>query len=251
MISFELAAQPFADSDALKRELQQLATFAPRFVSLCTYQPKREQLLRKLDASPLALMPHLSCTHATETAVFKKLKLYQAVGINQLFVMRGDVNNPSALPRFQYASELLCFINEHYPETFNFAVTGYPEGTASDFDILKLKLSLGASCIITQACYNLSALQDFCSKIQAFAQEVAIFLAIMPPPGKLEDLQSIGQNFNIHIPAWLIQAYNEDQVETAFFNFCQQLPRVNFHLFSVTSRDAAKISRLLKVLPRV
>ena len=116
------------------------------------------------------------------------LDRYQALGIQTIFVIRGDKpRNVEFAPHpdtFNYASEMISFIHEHYD--FDLGCAGYPEGhiqaksLEKDIEFLKLKVDNGASYVLAQYCYDNSYFFDFVEKCRAAKISVPIIPGIMP-----------------------------------------------------------------------
>lgn len=121
----------------------------------------------------------------TITAVLDK---YQAIGIETIFVIRGDqpreadfVAHPDS---FKYASDLIAFISSRY--NFSLGGAGYPEGhiqaesLEKDIAYLKLKVNNGARYVVTQYFYDNVFYFDYVKKCRAAGITVPIVPGIMP-----------------------------------------------------------------------
>jgi methylenetetrahydrofolate reductase (NADPH) len=105
--------------------------------------------------------------------------------------LRGDP--PKGAATFQphpdglrYASELVAFIREHYPE-FCLGVGGYPEthpeasSPEADLQHLKLKVDAGADFITTQLFFDNAAFFSFVERCRALGIKVPIVPGLLPP----------------------------------------------------------------------
>ena len=105
------------------------------------------------------VMPHLTCIGHSLAELSNLLETYQRLGFKTLMALRGDIpleqKDIRDIKGFNYASELVSFINERFPY-FEIGVGGYPEkhpeavSLTQDIDNLKLKVESGASFITTQ-----------------------------------------------------------------------------------------------------
>ena len=117
------------------------------------------------------------------------LDSYQALGIENILVVRGDVPHdqesfephPQSLP---HASDLMAFIRPRYD--FCIGVAGYPEGHIEaeskdrDIEYLKLKVDNGAEYIISNYFYDNRYFFDFIERCRAIGIDVPIIPGVMP-----------------------------------------------------------------------
>jgi methylenetetrahydrofolate reductase (NADPH) len=139
----------------------QLAAYQPDFMSV-TYgaagsnRALTEDAVRQLATrSETPIMPHLTCVAHTETEVQDALGRYQAMGIDHILALAGDM--PADGQRyesdFEHAEELVVAVKAL--GGFRIGVAAHPEGhpdspdMASDRDFLARKLSL-ADFAVTQ-----------------------------------------------------------------------------------------------------
>jgi methylenetetrahydrofolate reductase (NADPH) len=116
------------------------------------------------------------------------LDSYQAIGIESILAVRGDVPrekefepHPEAL---DHASDLMAFIRPQYD--FCIGVAGYPEGhiestsKEKDLEYLKLKVDLGAEYIIANYFYDNDFFFDFVERCRDIGIDVPIIPGVMP-----------------------------------------------------------------------
>ena len=117
------------------------------------------------------------------------LDSYQALGIENILVVRGDmpqdqedfVPHPQSLP---HASDLMAFIRPRYD--FCIGVASYPEGhieaesKEKDIEYLKLKVDNGADYIISNYFYDSRYFFDFVERCRAAGIDVPIIPGVMP-----------------------------------------------------------------------
>ena len=121
--------------------------------------------------------------------IISVLDSYQALGIENILVVRGDVPHdqesfephPQSLP---HASDLMAFIRPRYD--FCIGVAGYPEGHIEaeskdrDIEYLKLKVDNGAEYIISNYFYDNRYFFDFIERCRAIGIDVPIIPGVMP-----------------------------------------------------------------------
>jgi len=122
-------------------------------------------------------------------AIVSALDAYKELGIETIFVIRGDAPkndsefraHPESMP---YASDMIAFIKERYD--FCLGCAGYPEGhieavsKEKDLEYLKLKVDNGAEYVVAQFTYDDAAFPDFNKKAKALGIEVPVLPGIMP-----------------------------------------------------------------------
>jgi len=120
--------------------------------------------------------------------ITKVLDRYKALGVETIFVIRGDEpKDPEFSPHpdsFEHASEMIAFIRERYD--FDLGCAGYPEGhiqaesLEKDIEYLKLKVDNGAQYVIAQYFYDNTCFFDYVTKCRAAGIDVPIIPGIMP-----------------------------------------------------------------------
>jgi len=120
--------------------------------------------------------------------IIEVLDKYQDLGIETIFVVRGDKpNNETFTPHpqsFAYASEMIAFIKQRY--NFTLGCAGYPEGhleaqsLEKDIEHLKRKVDNGAEYVVAQYFYDNTLFFDFIEKCKASGITVPIIPGIMP-----------------------------------------------------------------------
>ena len=116
------------------------------------------------------------------------LDAYQALGVETIFVIRGDMPQESGFTphpeAFHYASEMIAFIKERYD--FTLGCAGYPEGhidalsVDEDITFLKQKVENGAEYVVCQYFYDNAFFYDYVGKCRAAGVTVPIIPGIMP-----------------------------------------------------------------------
>lgn len=116
------------------------------------------------------------------------LNNYQALGIETIFVIRGDKPKESKFTphpqSFAHASEMIAFIKQRY--NFTLGCAGYPEGHVEaislekDIEYLKRKVDNGAEYVVSQYFYDNAFFFDYVKKCRAAGIAVPIIPGIMP-----------------------------------------------------------------------
>lgn len=144
------------------------------------------------DEVGLEVMAHLSCVGETEAGITAMLDRFQALGIENIFALRGDPprgQEDFVQPEggFGSAAELAAFISARY----DFAIGGacfpevHPEAPdlATDLDYLKTKVEAGAQFLITQLFFDNRVYFDFVEAARAKGIDVPILAGIIPVTG--------------------------------------------------------------------
>ena len=134
---------------------------------------------------------------------------YQAAGINRIVALRGDA--PSGIgsrSQMVYASELVAFVRQHFPDHFHIEVAAYPEihpeaiSYRDDIRYLKGKFEAGADSAITQYFFNPDGYYYFVDQCQKIGITQPIYPGIMPIIN-VNNLIRFSDNCGADIPRWL------------------------------------------------
>ncbi len=173
-----------------------LAPYRPDFVSI-TYGAGGSTRERTLEYGTILrdkfgfeVMPHLTCVGHSRAELHAVLTRLRDAGFRNLMVLRGDP--PKGAVAFQphpdglrYASELVAFIRENYPE-FCLGVGGYPEthpeapSPEADLRNLKTKVEAGADFITTQLFFDNALFLNFVERCRTAGITVPIIPGILP-----------------------------------------------------------------------
>ena len=196
-LSFELfPPKTAAGEDALWRNLEELMTFRPSFVT-CTYGAAgstRDKTLeivtevRRRYVCPVA--SHLTCVGATVDQLREYLAATQERGIENIVALRGDPPRGETAFKpvdggLQYANELVTLIRAEFPQ-YGVAVAGYPEthqeatSPEADLENLRRKVASGGDVVITQLFYDNADFFRFRESCRAIGIGIPIVPGIMP-----------------------------------------------------------------------
>jgi len=195
-LSFELfPARTEKAAANLEKAIEALADLKPDFVSVTfgaggSTREGSRQLLEKLKREKgLEVLGYFAGFGLGPDDITAVLDSYQAMGIENILVVRGDP--PREAEEFQphpdsfpHASDLLAFVRPRYD--FCMGVAAYPEGhieaesKAKDLEYLKLKVDTGAEYIICNYFYDNRYFFDFLERCRAIGIDLPILPGVMP-----------------------------------------------------------------------
>lgn len=186
----------------------------------------------------VTVAPHLACIGSNRDEIIEILQQYQAMGLNHLVALRGDL--PSGMGQtgeFKYASELVRLIRETTGDHFHIEVAAYPEvhpqanNAQDDVLNLKRKYEAGASSAITQYFFNPDAYFYYVDDCQKLSIDLPIIPGIMPIT-QFNKLARFSDMCGAEIPRWIrkrLESYGDDIHSIRMFglevvyNLCQRL----------------------------
>lgn len=189
VISFEVFP-PKENYLNLLEEIKLLKEFSPAFISLtCNAggtQNKSFELIKKIKALNINIMPHFTCITSSKQDVINSLKTLEQLNIKNILALRGDIPQDETLRKFDfnYASELVSFIKEK--TNLNIGVAAYPEGhiecktCKQDIENLKRKVDSGANAIFTQLFFDNNKFYKFVENVRNANIDLPIIAGIMP-----------------------------------------------------------------------
>ncbi len=230
-------------SDKLRATAEQLSAVAPDYVSV-TYGAGGSTREGSLDTVRQMLpifqrvAPHLSCIGATAAQLHELIALYQAMGIDRIVALRGDL--PSGYGQggeFQFAQDLVRFIRTHYGAAFDIEVAAYPEvhpqarSAQDDLRFFAEKVAAGATGAITQYFFNSDAYFRFLEDVERLGVAVPVTPGIMPITNYTL-LARFSDACGAEIPRWIrsrLAGYGDDTASIVAFgqevvtDLCDQL----------------------------
>ena len=204
---------------------QKLSRLNPRYLSVTfgaggsTQDATLQTVTELLDQSGVPVAPHISCMVKDRDILHQLLQSYQQAGVERLVVLRGD--RPEGLAGrgpFQYANELVQFVNESFPDVFHIEVACYPEVhpesscAASEFKYFKQKVEAGAHGATTQYFYNTDCYFQFLDDCERNGIDIPITPGIMPITN-YESLIRFSAMCGAEIPRWIrkrLDAFGDD-----------------------------------------
>jgi methylenetetrahydrofolate reductase (NADPH) len=179
----------------LRTALQALQPMEPDFASV-TYGAGGSTRDRTLEIVTtlkgdygIETMAHLTCVGTSVAELRTTLDRIRAAGIDNVLALRGDPPRGETEWRphpegLSYSSQLARLISENYP--FAVGAACFPEchpqapDLAHDIDFLKVKVSSGASFLITNLFFDNEAYFQFVEQARAAGVTVPILPGIMP-----------------------------------------------------------------------
>ncbi len=195
-ISFELfPARTEKAAANFEKAIDKLAALKPDFVSVTfgaggsTREGSRQLVETLKNEKGLEVMAYFAGYGLGPEDITAVLDSYQALGVDNVLVVRGDVPreeeefkpHPDSFP---HASDLMAFVRPRYD--FCMGVAAYPEGhveaesKAKDLEYLKLKVDNGAEYIICNYFYDNQYFFDFVERCRAVGIDVPILPGVMP-----------------------------------------------------------------------
>ncbi len=208
----------------LEKASQALRHLCPDFVSI-TYGAggsTRKSTLNYAktlkEVHQYSVMPHLTCVGHSRNELHSIIQQYQNHGFHTLMALRGDPQDGArqftAHPDgFHYASELVSFIKEAFPQ-FEIGVGGYPEKhpeaatLSEDIQNLKKKIEAGADFITTQLFYRNEHYFNYVEACRNSGIDCPIVPGLMIPTA-LEKVERFCQFCQAELPETLRQALSK------------------------------------------
>jgi len=279
--------------DSIFRVIEILKPFNPQFISVTKHQTQFE--FKEIDgeihkypknkhAGPVGLagaikhryniepIPHLICGGVNRYQIEDLLIDLQFLGIENVFVIRGDANNGRKFEAekdgFLYAGDIVkqvCDMNKGiytFPADdlehtdFCIGAAGYPEkhyealNLETDLLHLKQKVEAGADYIITQMFFNFDLYKNFVEKVRAIGIDIPIIPGIKPLIKK-KFLKMIPRAFFVDIPDKLVNSFEatrttEEELKAGTFYMTELVEKLlNYgvpaiHLFTMGQGRSAK-----------
>ena len=256
-------------TDKLRVVRQKLYSLKPEFCSVTfgaggSTQEGTFSTVRDILGEGVPAASHFSCVGATKATVRDQLLALQAMGVNRLVALRGDLpSGYGAGGEFQYASDLVAFIRAETGDDFFIEVAAYPEvhpqakSPASDLQAFAAKVHAGANSAITQYFYNSDAYFRFLEDIEAMGLDVPVIPGIMPI-GSSTQLMRFSDACGAEIPRWIrlrLQSFGDDVASIKSFgldvvtDLCEQLraggaPGLHFYTMNQSAATLTLCERL-------
>lgn len=209
----------------LESTWQKLSRLQPRYLSVTfgaggsTLDATLQTVTDLLEKSGVPVAPHISCMAQDRDMLCRLLDSYKAAGVERLVVLRGDrpegVSGPGP---FQYASDLVRFVQDSFPDEFHIEVACYPEfhpeseSPETEFKYFKEKVDAGADGATTQYFYNTDCYFQFLDDCERQGIDIPITPGIMPITN-YESLERFSAMCGAEIPRWIrkrLQSYGGD-----------------------------------------
>ena len=200
---------------ALESAWQRLSRLNPRYLSVTfgaggsTLDATLQAVRDLLDKSGVPVAPHISCMATDREMLCELLQSYLKAGVERLVVLRGDrAEGASAPGPFRYASDLVRFVQESFPNEFHIEVACYPEfhpeseSPETEFKYFKEKVDAGADGATTQYFYNTDCYFQFLDDCERHGIDIPITPGIMPVTN-YKSLERFSAMCGAEIPRWM------------------------------------------------
>ncbi|NCC23887.1 MAG: methylenetetrahydrofolate reductase [NAD(P)H] [Deltaproteobacteria bacterium] len=177
--------------------VRNLQAIDPLFVSVTygaggTTQTNTLEIVTRLKQEyRLEPVAHLTCVGASAERLEDFLEGLSRGGVENVLALRGDpprgetVFRPDPGNSFAYASDLVGYIRERYPD-MGIGVAGYPEGhpessdREADLNFLKHKVDRGADFVTTQLFFDNDLYFDFVARARTIGIDLPIIPGVLP-----------------------------------------------------------------------
>ena len=269
-ISFEFFPPKTPEgADKLRVTRQALYAHKPEFCSVTfgaggSTQDGTFGTVKEILSEGVAAACHFSCVGATKATVRQQLAALQAMGVNRLVALRGDLpSGYGAGGEFHYASDLVAFIRAETGDAFHLEVAAYPEihpqakSADTDLQAFATKVKAGANSAITQYFFNSDAYFRFVDDAYQLGVDVPVVPGIMPITSSTQ-LMRFSDACGAEIPRWIrlrLQGYGDDTASIKSFgldvitDLCDQLqtagvPGIHFYTMNQAAATTEIIRRL-------
>ena len=269
-ISFEFFPPKTPEgTEKLRLTRQALYAHQPEFCSVTfgaggSTQEGTFSTVKAIQDEGVAAACHFSCVGATRATVREQLAALQAMGIQRLVALRGDLPSGYGMGgEFVYASDLVAFIRAETGDAFHIEVAAYPEihpqakSADADLQAFAAKVKAGANSAITQYFFNADAYFRFVDDVQRLGVEVPVVPGIMPITSSTQ-LMRFSDACGAEIPRWIrlrLQGFGDDTASIKSFGLdvmtalCEQLraagvPGIHFYTMNQAAATTEIIRRL-------
>ena len=269
-ISFEFFPPKTPEgTEKLRLTRQALYAHQPEFCSVTfgaggSTQEGTFSTVKAIQDEGVAAACHFSCVGATRATVREQLAALQAMGIQRLVALRGDLPSGYGIGgEFVYASDLVAFIRQETGDAFHIEVAAYPEihpqakSAEADLQAFAAKVKAGANSAITQYFFNADAYFRFVDDVQRLGVEVPVVPGIMPITSSTQ-LMRFSDACGAEIPRWIrlrLQGFGDDTASIKSFGLdvmtalCEQLraagvPGIHFYTMNQAAATTEIIRRL-------
>ena len=220
-------------SDNLFETIKKLVPLKPTYVSVTygaggtTRELTNDLVIKLHKETKLTIVPHLTCIGSTFKDIEKIIHNYQANGILNIMVLRGDIpkNEPLDLSKkdFKHAVDLVRFIKKINAQ-MGIGVAGFPEGHPEctnrllEIDYLKEKVDAGVDYICTQLFFDNKDYYDYIDRCQLAGINIPIVPGVMPITSlsNLKRMADLAQG--VRFPAKLLKSIIRTSNDTQVFD---------------------------------
>lgn len=261
-------------ADKLRLTRQALYAHPPEFCSVTfgaggSTQEGTFGTVKEILEEGVAAACHLSCVGATQAGVRQQLAVLQAMGVQRLVALRGDLPSGYGLGgEFHHASDLVAFIRAETGDAFHIEVAAYPEvhpqakSAEADLQAFAAKVRAGANSAITQYFFNADAYFRFVDDVRKLGVDLPVVAGIMPITSSTQ-LMRFSDACGAEIPRWIrlrLQGFGDDAASIKSFgldvmtDLCDRLcaagaPGLHFYTMNQAVATTEIIQRLQRAQP--
>ncbi len=177
--------------------LKDLCALNPDFIS-CTYgagggsRDRTFEIVEHIQSQyQVPAMAHLTCISHTRVEIADIFADFKRRGISNVLALRGDPPKEDRVEvggaeGFDYSSDLVAFIRQHFKDSVSIGVAGFPDKhlLAPSFDadaqFLKSKVDAGADFVITQLFFDNQKYFDYVDRLKHLGVTVPVIPGILP-----------------------------------------------------------------------
>lgn len=223
--------------ETFKRTRDRLAELKPEYMSVTfgaggsTRTRTRETVFNIQRETGISAAPHISCMSEDIESINELLDSYREFGIDRLVVLRGDRPSGGGSGLFDYATDLVRHVREHYGDQFHIEVGCYPEyhpearTPEDDLKHFRQKVEAGADSAITQYFFNADAYERFLEDCQRLGLSIPVVPGIMPITN-YSRLARFSKMCGADMPKWIfkrVRAWEEAEDHASIREFGEEV----------------------------
>ncbi|USS93364.1 methylenetetrahydrofolate reductase [Fructilactobacillus ixorae] len=214
-------------------------TVRPTFVTVTdrtggqVLAPEWVDMVARLTAVQLPVMPHLTGLYQTPWGLKQRVQTLAGLGVHHYLVLRGDRNsNCRPTGYYPHATDLLRVL--HRVPQLELGAAAYPmrhpeSGTwGAELFYLRAKVQAGAQFLVTQFCFDDSALVAWLDRLQTAQLRVPVIVGVLPLTSRMR-LRQAEQLLGEPLPAAIQQQFATCLDEQAVFTQGLRLARAQIN----------------------
>lgn len=248
--------------EAIYRNLYEFASFYPDYISV-TYSAGGSGGTGTADIASVVqnthnikAVAHITCMGETKESVTKTLDKLSSLGISTVLALRGDKKLGASLTDFNYATDLIDFINKR--GGFEVYATCYPEGHTEsdsylqDVDVMVKKYDLGVKHFVSQLFFDNEDFYRMRDEACRRGIDAEIVAGIMPLTNAKQMVRTVSM-CGAKVPGKLAKIIskfesNPAALRRAGLNYCiQQITDLlandvsGIHLYAMNNPETARV----------
>ena len=205
--------------DSLWSNIRRLEPLQPKFISV-TYgaggstRENTHKLVKEIKKeTSLTPAAHLTCIDTSVKEIERIADDYWHNNIKHIVALRGDT------PKVKFATDLIKVLKKKFD--FEITVSAYPEkhpdsrSIEQEYDILKMKIDLGANKAITQFFFDINSYFDFLDGAIKRGISIPIIPGILPVTNCRRTME-FAKKMNCKVPKSLVEMFKglDSDIET-------------------------------------